>query len=61
MANLATKWSWGLGMLGTKRRFFGNIVGHATNVTDTTSLSSWTAEQFRSEVRTGKKVKKIKE
>ena len=46
MANLATKWSWGLGMLGTKRRFFGNIVGHATNVTDTTSLSSWTAEQF---------------
>ena len=46
MANLATKWRWGLGMLGTKRRFFGNIVGHATNVTDTTSLSSWTAEQF---------------
>ena len=46
MANLSTKWSWGLGMLGTKRRFFGNIVGHATNVTDTTSLSSWTAEQF---------------
>jgi L-lactate dehydrogenase (cytochrome) len=29
MANLATKWRWGLEMLQTKRRFFGNIVGHA--------------------------------
>ncbi len=46
MANLATKWSWGLEMLGTKRRQFGNIVGHAKGVKDTSSLSSWTAEQF---------------
>ena len=29
LVNLATKVRWGLGMLGTKRRFFGNIVGHA--------------------------------
>ncbi|HMO08145.1 MAG TPA: alpha-hydroxy acid oxidase [Paracoccaceae bacterium] len=46
MANLATKVGWGLEMLGTKRRFFGNIVGHAKGVTDPTSLSSWTAEAF---------------
>jgi L-lactate dehydrogenase (cytochrome) len=46
IANLATKWSWGLEMLGTKRRQFGNIVGHAKGVKDTSSLSSWTAEQF---------------
>ena len=46
MANLATKWRWGLEMLGTKHRQFGNIVGHAKGVKDTSSLSSWTAEQF---------------
>jgi L-lactate dehydrogenase (cytochrome) len=33
-------------MLGTKRRTFGNIVGHAKGVSDLSSLSSWTAEQF---------------
>jgi L-lactate dehydrogenase (cytochrome) len=46
MANLATKVPWGLQMLGTKRRFFGNIVGHAKGVSDPASLSSWTAEAF---------------
>ena len=46
MANLATKWSWGIGMLGAKRREFGNIVGHVKGVSDTSSLGSWTAEQF---------------
>ncbi len=46
MANLATKVGWGLEMLGTPRRSFGNIVGHAKGVGDTSSLSSWTAEQF---------------
>ena len=46
MANLATKWSWGLEMLQTKRRFFGNIVGHAKEVTDPSSLSSWTDGAF---------------
>jgi len=44
--DLATKWAWGLDMLGTKRRSFGNIVGHAKGVGDTSSLMSWTAEQF---------------
>lgn len=37
---------WCLGMLGTKRREFGNIVGHVTGVDDMSSLSMWTAEQF---------------
>lgn len=46
IANMMTKVHWGLGMLGTKRRFFGNIVGHAKGVTDPGSLSSWTAEAF---------------
>jgi len=44
--NLMTKPRWCLGMLGTKRRSFGNIVGHAKGVGDLSSLSSWTAEQF---------------
>jgi len=46
LINLATKPRWCLNMLGTQRRTFGNIVGHARNVTDVSSLSSWTAEQF---------------
>jgi L-lactate dehydrogenase (cytochrome) len=44
--DLATKWRWGLGMLGTKRRNFGNIVGHATGVSDLSSLFAWTNEAF---------------
>ena len=46
LLDLATRWRWGIGMLQTKRRYFGNIVGHAKGVGDTSSLSSWTAEQF---------------
>ncbi|MGM0743081.1 MAG: alpha-hydroxy acid oxidase [Pseudomonadota bacterium] len=46
LANMMTKVQWGLGMLGTKRRFFGNIVGHAKGVADPSSLSTWTAEAF---------------
>ncbi|MES2846543.1 MAG: alpha-hydroxy acid oxidase [Pseudomonadota bacterium] len=44
--DLATKWGWGIDMLRTKRRTFGNIVGHAKNVGDISSLMSWTNEQF---------------
>ncbi len=46
IANLATKWRWGIGMLGAKRRTFGNIVGHVSNISDASNLSAWTAEQF---------------
>ena len=44
--NMATKPRWGLGMLGTKRRDFGNIVGHVSGVEDMGSLSAWTSTQF---------------
>ncbi|MGD9585498.1 MAG: L-lactate dehydrogenase [Brachymonas sp.] len=46
LLNLATKPHWCMGMLGTNRRTFRNIVGHARNVKDVSSLSAWTAEQF---------------
>ena len=46
IVDLATKWTWGLEMLQTKRRFFGNIVGHAKGVKDPSSLGSWTNESF---------------
>ena len=44
--NLMTKPRWGLGMLGTKRHGFGNIVGHVKGVENMGSLSEWTARQF---------------
>jgi len=53
LINLATKPHWCLGMLGTKRRSFGNIVGHAKGVGDLSSLSSWTAEQFDPQLNWG--------
>jgi L-lactate dehydrogenase (cytochrome) len=46
LVNLALKPRWCLGMLGTKRRHFGNIVGHVKGVADMSSLGSWTAQQF---------------
>ena len=53
LINLATKPRWCMGMLGTKRRSFGNIVGHAKGVGDLSSLSSWTAEQFDPQLNWG--------
>jgi len=44
--NMMTKPTWCLGMLGTKRRQFGNIVGHVKGVADMGSLAHWTAQQF---------------
>jgi L-lactate dehydrogenase (cytochrome) len=44
--NLATKPRWCLGMLGTRRHTFGNIVGHVEGVGDVSRLSEWTAKQF---------------
>jgi L-lactate dehydrogenase (cytochrome) len=46
IVNMMTKPRWCLGMAGTPRRSFGNIVGHASDVSDMSSLSSWTAQQF---------------
>ena len=46
LLNIATKPGWAMGMLGTQRRSFGNIVGHAKGVGNMSSLMSWTNEQF---------------
>ena len=46
LINIATKPRWALGMLGTPRRQFGNIVGHVKGVENMGSLSAWTAQQF---------------
>ncbi|MEN5298014.1 alpha-hydroxy acid oxidase [Brucella sp. TWI559] len=43
---MATRPGWCIGMMGTQRRTFRNIAGHAKNVTDLSSLSVWTNEQF---------------
>ena len=44
--NLATKPRWCLGMLGTRRHTFRNLVGHVKGVSDMSSLAAWTNEQF---------------
>jgi len=46
VANMATKPRWCWAMLNTRRREFGNIVGHVTGIDDMSSLSEWTARQF---------------
>ncbi len=46
LLNLMTKPRWVLGMAGTKRRQFGNIVGHVSGVNDVSSLSAWTTQMF---------------
>jgi L-lactate dehydrogenase (cytochrome) len=46
MLNLLTKPRWCLGMLGTRRRNFGNIFGHVKGIENMGSLSEWTAKQF---------------
>ncbi|TNF21116.1 MAG: alpha-hydroxy-acid oxidizing protein [Rhodobacteraceae bacterium] len=46
LADLATRWRWGLGMLRTKRREFRNIVGHVKDISDPASLMAWTNENF---------------
>lgn len=46
LLDLATKPRWMMGIARTRRRSFGNIVGHARGVDDLSSLSSWTSQQF---------------
>lgn len=46
IANMATKPRWCMGMLGTPRRHFGNIVGHVEGVENMSSLSEWSRQQF---------------
>ena len=51
--NMATKPRWCWGMAGTKRRQFGNIVGHVKGVENMGSLSEWTAKQFDPQLNWG--------
>ena len=53
LLNMATKPRWCLGMAGTKRRQFGNIVGHVKGVENMGSLSEWTAKQFDPQLNWG--------
>ncbi|NDY91563.1 alpha-hydroxy acid oxidase [Ideonella livida] len=46
LLDMASKPRWSLGMLGTRRRGFGNIIGHVKGVDDLGSLGEWTARQF---------------
>jgi L-lactate dehydrogenase (cytochrome) len=46
IVNLMTKPRWCLGMAGTRRHSFRNLVGHVKGVSDMRSLSAWTNEQF---------------
>lgn len=61
IANLMSKWRWGIEMLGAKRRNFGNIVGHVQGISDTSSLGAWTAEQFDPALDWGKVEKLMKQ
>jgi len=44
--NIMTKPRWVLGMMGTRRHTFRNLVGHVKGVSDVRSLAAWTNEQF---------------
>jgi L-lactate dehydrogenase (cytochrome) len=44
--NMMTKPRWCLGMMGTKNRTFGNIVGHVKDVSNLADLSHWANSQF---------------
>jgi len=46
IVDMAIRPRWCMGMLGTPRRTFRNIVGHARSVKDLSSLGAWTNEQF---------------
>ena len=46
LLNMAGKPRWCLGMLGTRRHTFGNIIGHVDGVDDMTSLAEWSSQQY---------------
>ena len=61
LIDLATKWRWITGMARTKRRQFGNIVGHIDGISDMTSLTVWAAESFDPKLdwKEAKEIKKM--
>lgn len=46
LANLVTKPRWCLGMLGTRRYGFGNLVGHVEDLGKLDALAKWTDSQY---------------
>ncbi|SPA49888.1 alpha-hydroxy acid oxidase [Cupriavidus taiwanensis] len=46
LLNMMGKPRWCLGMLGTRRRTFGNIIGHVQGVDDMSSLADWSSRQY---------------
>ncbi|MGC5702665.1 alpha-hydroxy-acid oxidizing protein [Pseudomonas sp. NFXW11] len=46
LLNILGKPRWIKGMLGTRRRHFGNIMGHVRGVDDMGQLAEWTYQQF---------------
>lgn len=46
IARIAAKPAWALGVLGGKRKTFGNLAGHIAGADGVISLSKWTNEQF---------------
>ncbi|HEU0167394.1 MAG TPA: alpha-hydroxy acid oxidase [Chloroflexota bacterium] len=46
IANMMTKPRWCLGMLGTRRHQFGNVIGHVKGIESLRSLSEWSASQL---------------
>jgi len=46
IANMMTKPRWCAGMLRTKRRYFGNVVGHVKGVENMGSLAEWSHKQL---------------
>lgn len=50
LLDLSTKVRWGLGILRTPRKNFGNVYGHVDGVENLGSLMSWVADQFYSKL-----------
>ena len=53
LINMATKPRWCLGMAGTSRRQFDNLVGHVKGIENMGSLSEWTGKQFDPQLNWG--------
>ena len=46
LLNIMTRPRWALGMLGTRRHGFGNVIGHVPGVDDMFALRDWVSRQF---------------
>ncbi len=51
IANMATRPRWAWGLLRTRRRSFGNIVGHARGVHSIDGLAEWAASQYNADLQ----------